>query len=58
MYNPVRPPAVELIYHPPGSSGILDMYNELGSIAWKAFFAGKVLNSNWIVNVRSGATAF
>lgn len=55
MYDPKKPPAVELIHHKPGSSGIFDMFNEMGSIAWKAWFAGKILNSNWIVKVRSGA---
>ena len=56
MYNPRKPPAVELIVHQPGSSGIFDMYNEMGSIAWKAFFAGKILNGNWIAKVRTGAS--
>lgn len=56
MYDPTKPPAVELIAHQPGSSGIFDMFNEMGSIAWKAWFAGKVLNSNWIGQIRSGAS--
>lgn len=56
MYDPKKPPAVELISHKPGSSGIFDMFNEMGSIAWKAFFAGKILNDNWIVKVRTGAS--
>ncbi len=46
-----RVPTVELIQHRPGSSGVGDMFNEIGSIAWKAWFAGKVLNNNWIVPV-------
>lgn len=57
MYNPIKPPAVDLIYHPPGSSGVFDPYNEFGTIAWKAFFAGKVLNANWIMHLRTGASA-
>ena len=57
MYNPIKPPAVELIYHAPGTSGVFDPYNEFGTIAWKAFFAGKVLNANWIIHLRTGATA-
>jgi len=57
MYNPVKPPAVELIYHPPGSSGVFDPYNEFGTIAWKSFFAGKVLNANWIQHLRTGASS-
>lgn len=56
MYDPKKPPAVELIYHAPGSSGIYDMFNEVGSIAWKAWFAAKILNANWITKVRSGAS--
>jgi N4-gp56 family major capsid protein len=56
MYDPKKPPAVELISHAPGSSGIFDMFNEMGSIAWKAFFAGKVLNDDWIIRVRTGAS--
>lgn len=44
-------PTVELIVHQPGSSGVGDMFNEIGSIAWKAWHATKVLNSNWIVKV-------
>lgn len=56
MYDPMKPPAVDIIVHQPGTSGIFDMYNEMGSIAWKSFFAGKVLNANWIVKVRHGAS--
>ena len=56
MYNPAKPPAVELIVHQPGSSGIFDLYNEWGSIAWKTWFAAKVLNANWGVKVRTGAS--
>lgn len=44
-------PTVELIVHQPGSSGVGDMFNEIGSIAWKAWHATKVLNSNWLVKV-------
>lgn len=56
MYDPSKPPAVELIYHAPGSSGIYDMFNEVGSLAWKAFFVGKILNDNWLGRIRSGAS--
>jgi len=51
-----RVPAVSLIKHDPGSSGVGDMYNEVGSLAWKAFYAGQVLNANWIVNVKTLAS--
>lgn len=36
------------------TSNPLDMFLTIG---WKATFAAKVLNSSWIVNVKSGATA-
>lgn len=55
MFDPKKPPAVELINKPLGQVGT-DLYNEVQSIAWKAFFAGAILNSNWIVKVRSGAS--
>jgi len=51
-----RLPTVELINHAPGSSGIGDMYNEAGSLAWKAWFAGKILNTNWLIKVRTLAS--
>lgn len=54
MYD--RVPTVELISHKPGSSGIADMFNEMGSIAWKAWFGGKILNGNWIVKIQTLAT--
>ena len=52
MYDPKSPPAVELIVKPVGTVGT-DLYNEVSSAAWKAWFAGKVLNANWIVKIRS-----
>jgi len=52
MYDPANPPAVELIVKPVGTVGT-DLYNEVSSIAWKAWFAGKVLNNNWIMKLRS-----
>lgn len=53
MYNPKTPPAVDLIYKPLGSAGAGDPYNEIASLAWKAFFAGKILNSAWNYRIRS-----
>lgn len=52
MYDPANPPAVELIVKPVGTVGT-DLFNEVSSVAWKAWFAGKVLNANWITRVRS-----
>lgn len=56
MYDPKKPPAVELIYKKPGEVGT-DLYNEISSLAWKAWFAGAILNSNWGVKIRSGASS-
>lgn len=51
MYNPTKPQAVEVIYHRPGSSGVADMFNEVGSIAWKAWWGGKTLNGAWVAPI-------
>jgi N4-gp56 family major capsid protein len=52
MYDPANPPAVELIVKPVGTVGT-DLYNEVSSVAWKAWFAGKILNAAWIIKLRS-----
>jgi N4-gp56 family major capsid protein len=57
MYGSAKPPAVEIIYHKPGSSGIFDPFNEMGSVGWKSWFAGKILNNAWIVNIKTGASS-
>ena len=56
MYDPKKPPAVELIVKAIGSAGAADPYNEVGTIAWKAWFAGKVLDGSWIFKLQSGAS--
>jgi N4-gp56 family major capsid protein len=45
-----------LINHPKGSGGTSDPFNEIATLAWKAFFAGAVLNSNWARAIRVAAT--
>lgn len=55
MYDTI--PAVSLIQHGAGSAGAGDPYNEIITIAWKAWFSGAVLNDNWVKRVRTGATA-
>ena len=52
MYDPKTPPAVEVIVKPKGTIGT-DLYNEMTSIAWKAWFAGSVLNQSWGVKIYS-----
>ena len=48
--------AVELIPKERGTGGTSDPYNEISTLAWKAWHTGKVLNSNWGRAIRSGAT--
>ena len=52
-----RVPAISLINHAPGTSGVGDPFNEVGSLAWKAFYAGKVLNPNWVVDLKVAASS-
>lgn len=47
---------VELIVKELGSGGTSDPYNEIMTVAWKAWHTGKVLNANWGRVIRSGAT--
>jgi N4-gp56 family major capsid protein len=46
----------EMIAHGAGSGGIADPFNEVRTLAWKAWFAGAVLNANWSRAIRVGAT--
>lgn len=57
MYDPKNPPAVEVIYKPMGTVGT-DLYNEISSLSWKAWFAAKILQALWITKLRTGATSF
>jgi N4-gp56 family major capsid protein len=56
MYD--RVPTVEIIQHKPGSSGVADPFNENGTLVWKAWFAGKRLNENWLVKIHTLAKAY
>lgn len=51
-----RIPAVQLIAHQPGTSGVGDPFNEVGSLAWKSFYAGKVLNATWVYGLKVAAS--
>ena len=55
MYDSI--PAIEVIQHGAGSAGAGDPYNEIITLAWKSWFAGKILNANWVYRIRSGATS-
>jgi len=48
---------VELIVKGLGSGGSSDPYDEIMTMAWKAWHTGAVLNSNWGRGIRSGATS-
>jgi N4-gp56 family major capsid protein len=50
-------PAVITIKKDFGSSGVADPFDELSSLGWKSWAGGKILNSDWIRGIRSGATA-
>jgi N4-gp56 family major capsid protein len=41
----------------PGPNSTNDPLNMVSTIGWKVPFAVKVLNANWIINVKTGATA-
>lgn len=49
-------PAVRLIRKGVGSAGAADPFNEFGSLAWKAWWAGKVLNGDWFQKLETGAS--
>ena len=46
----------EMIFHERGSSGTADPFNEIATLAWKAFHASAVLNANFSRAIRCGAT--
>ena len=46
----------EMIFHPRGSGGTSDPFNEISTLAWKAFHAGAVLNAAFSRAIRVGAT--
>ena len=48
---------VDVIVKTPAATGTSDPYNELSTVAWKAWHTGAVLNGNWLRGIRSGATA-
>lgn len=46
----------EMISHKRGTAGSSDPFNEISTIAWKAFYAGAALNANWSRALRCAAT--
>lgn len=46
----------EMIYHDAGSAGAGDPFNEIRTLAWKAYWAGAVLNANFSRAILTAAT--
>jgi hypothetical protein len=44
-----------IINKPRGSAGSADPLNEVSTLAWKSWHGAKILNSNWIRDLRTGA---
>ena len=55
-YTGDRLPAVMMIAHPKGSAGAADPLNEVGSIGWKSWHTGIVLNTSWVRNIIHSAS--
>lgn len=47
---------VDTIVKTPQSTGTSDPYNEISTVAWKAWHTGAILNANWVRGIRSAAT--
>ncbi len=50
-------PAIQIIQHARGSSGALDPFNELSTMAYKSWFVTKILNGDWIRTIRTAASS-
>lgn len=48
--------AVDVIVKTPQSTGTSDPYNEISTVAWKAWHTGAVLNAAWARGIRTAAT--
>lgn len=48
--------AVDVIVKTPAGTGTSDPYNEISTVAWKAWHTGAVLNAGWARGIRSAAT--
>ena len=47
---------VDVIVKTPQGTGTSDPYNEITTVAWKAFHTGAVLNAAWVRGIRSAAS--
>lgn len=47
--------AVDVIVKMPGGTGTSDPYNEITTVAWKAWHTGAIMNAAWVRGIRSAA---
>jgi N4-gp56 family major capsid protein len=47
---------VDVIVKAPSATGTSDPFNEISTVAWKAWHTGGILNAAWVRGIRSGAT--
>ncbi len=47
---------VDVIVKTPQGTGTSDPYNEISTVAWKAFHTGAILNPAWVRGIRSAAS--
>ena len=50
-------PSVQVINKARGSAGAADPLKELATMGWKSWHGSKILNSNWTIGIRSGASS-
>ena len=48
---------VDVIVKSPSATGTSDPYNEISTVAWKAWHTGAVLNANWVRGIRCAASS-
>lgn len=48
--------AVDVIVKSPTATGTSDPYNEISTVAWKAWHTGAILNADWVRGIRSAAS--
>ena len=47
---------VDVIVKTPQATGTSDPYNEISTVAWKAWHTGAILNPAWVRGIRSAAS--
>lgn len=57
MLNLAGQPEKRIIVKTPGSSDTSNPLDMFSTIGWKSYFVAKILNSAWVIVIKSGATA-